>query len=272
MTCPEAGSERISKMSFSQHERQDLLNAKGLLESKSFAAKLSDAVGRTIEKGFKFLPDKWNKMVQKAISCSLEKTFQLTVITLDDQPKNKSSEKLHKLAVASTGAVGGFFGLVALTAELPVSTMIIMRSIMDIARSEGEAIESIETRLACMEVFALGGRTDEDDSTETGYFAIRAILAREISEILENITKRLIAKGAIPQMGRFLTQIGSRFGIVVSSKIAAQAIPIAGAIGGASINTIFINHFQAMARGHFIIRRLEKKHGKEEIKKLYHEI
>ena len=187
MTCPETGSERIGKMSFSQHERQDLLNAKGLLESKSFAAKLSDAVGRTIEKGFKFLPDKWNEVMQKAINTSLEKAFQLTVSTLDDQPKNKSSEKLHKLAIASTGAVGGFFGLVALTAELPVSTMIIMRSILDIARSEGEAIESIETRLACMEVFALGGRTDKVDSTETGYFAIRAIRpgkSRKYSRIL----------------------------------------------------------------------------------------
>ena len=46
-------------------------------------------------------------------------------------------------------------------------------------------------------------------------------------------------------------------------------IPILGAIGGASINLLFINHFQAAARGHFIVRRLERKYGAEFVKKEY---
>ncbi|MBW7995941.1 MAG: EcsC family protein [Candidatus Glassbacteria bacterium] len=258
-------------MPFTKKEKQDLVRAKKLLESTSFAVKLSDALGSTIEKGFEFLPDKWTEAMQKVIRSSLERAFKLTVRTLNNRPKTVSSDKLHKLAIVSTGAAGGFFGLAALTVELPVSTIIIMRSILDIARNEGEAIKTIETRLACLEVFALGGGTDEDHSTQTGYFAIRAILAKEISGIIENISERLVAKGVTPQIGRFLSQIGTRYGVMVSNKIAAQTIPVAGALGGAAINTIFINHFQAMARGHFIIRRLERKHGKEEIERLYHE-
>jgi len=50
---------------------------------------------------------------------------------------------LHKMFVATSGAVGGAFGLPALTVELPVSTITMLRSIADIARSEGEKIKSI---------------------------------------------------------------------------------------------------------------------------------
>jgi hypothetical protein len=67
-----------------------------------------------------------------------------------------------------SGAVGGFFGLPALALELPVSTTLLLRAIADIARSEGEPIKSTESRLACLEVFALGGNSRSDDATESG--------------------------------------------------------------------------------------------------------
>lgn len=34
-----------------------------------------------------------------------------------------------------------------------------------------------------------------------------------------------------------------------------------GAIGGAAVNAAFADHFQTLARGHFIVRRLERQHG-----------
>jgi hypothetical protein len=64
-------------------------------------------------------------------------------------------------------------------------------------------------------------------------------------------------------------KIAARFGIVVSQKTAASALPIVGAGGGAVINTIFIDHFQKMAQGHFTIRRLERKYGKETVQRAY---
>ena len=54
--------------------------------------------------------------------------------------------------------------------------------------------------------------------------------------------------------------------------MAAQAVPAIGAAGGAIINTIFIDHFQDMAKGHFVVRKLERLYGKDEIKRLYDEI
>ena len=63
----------------------------------------------------------------------------------------------HRSAVALSGGVV-FFSLPGLAIELPISTIIMLRSIADIARSEDEDLRTIEAQLACLEVFALGGR------------------------------------------------------------------------------------------------------------------
>jgi hypothetical protein len=68
---------------------------------------------------------------------------------------------------------------------------------------------------------------------------------------------------------RLVALISSRFGIVVSQKAAAQLIPILGAAGGATINALFIEHYQQMATGHFIVRRLEKTYGAEPVREAY---
>jgi hypothetical protein len=38
-----------------------------------------------------------------------------------------------------------------------------------------------------------------------------------------------------------------------------------GAVGGAAVNVAFAEHFQTLARGHFIVRRLERIHGEDAI-------
>ena len=70
-------------------------------------------------------------------------------------------------------------------------------------------------------------------------------------------------------MVRFISAVASRFGVTVSEKVAAMAVPAIGAAGGAMINSVFISHFQDMARGHFIVRRLERCYDKELIQKEY---
>jgi len=71
---------------------------------------------------------------------------------------------------------------------------------------------------------------------------------------------------------RLITQVASRFGVVVTQKAAAQTIPVIGALGGAAVNYAFIDHFQAVARGHFTVRRLERKYGKNEVFSTYEQL
>ena len=49
-------------------------------------------------------------------------------------------------------------------------------------------------------------------------------------------------------------------------------LAIIGAIGGATLNTLFIAHFQDMARGHFTVRRLERAHGTEAVRQAWNQL
>ena len=256
-------------MGLTNDDINDLKYAKTLLENPSLAAGISNLLGTPIEKGFEHLPATWKTVVQRATEKSLAKTLNFAIRTMNDRTRPTSSDKTHKILVLATGAGGGTFGLPALTIELPVTTIIMLRSIADIARSEGEQISLLETKIACLEVFALGGRSKSDDGTETGYFVVRAGLAHAISDATKYIAEKGLVKEGAPALVKFIATLASRFGIIVSEKVAAQAIPLIGAAGGALINTIFIDHFQNMARGHFIIRRLERHYDKDLIRQEY---
>jgi hypothetical protein len=144
-----------------------------------------------------------------------------------------------------------------------------LRSIADIARSEGHSLSTMQTRLSCLEVFALGGRSQRDDAAESSYWAVRAALARAISEAATYAAQRGVLEKTAPAVVRLITAISSRFGVVVSEQIAAKAVPIVGAAGGTVINVLFMDHFQDMARGHFIVKRLEAKHGVDLVRSTY---
>jgi hypothetical protein len=60
---------------------------------------------------------------------------------------------------------------------------------------------------------------------------------------------------------RLINAVANRFSVPVTQKVVAEAVPIAGAVSGASLNAIFIAHFQKVAQGHFIVRRLERTYG-----------
>lgn len=156
-----------------------------------------------------------------------------------------------------------------LPVELPLSTAIMLRSIADIARSEGERLRTPGAKLACLEVFALGGRSKSDDASESAYFLIRGALANSVSEAAGYITERTLVEEGAPAIVRFITQLATRFGVNVSQKVAAQAVPLIGAAGGGVINVLFIDHFQEMARGHFIIRRLERTYDPQLVRAEY---
>ena len=182
------------------------------------------------------------------------------------------SQLLHKALATASGAAGGAFGFSTLPIELPVSTIIILRSIADIARSEGEDLSDPETALACVQVFALGGRAGSTDASESGYFAVRGMLAKTVTEAARFIAERGVIEKGAPILVRFISQVAARFGAVVTQKVAAQALPIIGALGGAVVNYAFIQHFQETARGHFTVRRLERTYGKDIVRTEYDRI
>jgi hypothetical protein len=129
-----------------------------------------------------------------------------------------------------------------------------------------------ESVLSCVEVFALGGRAGSADASESGYFAVRGMLAKTVTEAARFVAERGVINEGAPILLKFVTQVAARFGLVVTQKVAAQALPVVGAIGGAAVNYAFIEHFQDVARGHFTVRRLERLYGKDKIRAEYDRI
>ena len=76
----------------------------------------------------------------------------------------------------------------------------------------------------------------------------------------------------LAEIVKFVTQVAARFQIQVSEKAAAQSVPAIGALGGALVNYVFMDHFQNMARGHFTVRRLERTYSPELIEAKYHDV
>lgn len=260
-------------MALTRKDLEDLRQAKMLLENPGLAAKLSSMLGSPVEKGMKMLPSKVQKSIHAATEAALMKALDVAVRSLGSKRPTAASDRMHRIGAATSGAIGGAFGLAAIGIELPVSTTLILRSIADIAAVEGEDPRHIETKLACLSVFALGSTRDRsDNAAESGYFAARSALATAVTEASKYLAEKGLGKSGAPALVRLIALIASRFGIVVSQKAAAQMVPVLGAAGGAMINTLFIGHYQDMARGHFIVRRLEKVHGAEPVRLAYEKL
>lgn len=244
-------------MTISESDLSELQAAKNLLENPGFAAKLTNVVGAPIEYALEHLPESVASSIGSVTQSALEKALDAAVFTMKDVPGEESSNLWHKAGVAVTGGVGGFFGFAGLGVELPISTSIMLRSIADVARSHGEKIDSDEAKAACLAVFALGGPSESDDGSDTGYYAVRAALSKAMSD--GSLVKLVIV-------------IAERFGVQVGEKAMAQLVPAIGAAGGALINLAFIDHFQDMARGHFVVRKLERRYGEALIQQIYREL
>ncbi|WP_457103992.1 EcsC family protein [Methylobacterium sp. P5_C11] len=273
-----------------------LRRAVQVLERPSLAARLSAAAGAPLDLIGRSLPAPITEAVGRSTEAAMRGAMRVALATL---PRTQlapaeggglgaaaakaegriarmlgSGDGKHKALAALSGAVGGAFGLATLAVELPVSTTLMLRSIAEIAREEGEDLETPEGALACVQVFALGGRSSAETAsaatlTESGYFAVRAALAKTLSEAARYAGSKTLLDQSAPALIRFTAQIAARFGLVVSQKVAAQAVPILGAFGGAAVNAAFMNHFQATARAHFTVRRLERSYGSAAVRAAY---
>jgi hypothetical protein len=237
--------------------------AKARLEQTTLADRMLELVGRPIERGLARLPDRAKRLVETGTYKSLDVALRFAIGTLAEGEAVDSRDGLHQAAVVAAGATG-FFGLLALPVELPVTTALMLRSIADIARSYGEDLADPAARLACLEVFAL--RSGGDRSAPMGYFGIRTVLSRTIREAALYLASGSAVDLEAPILVRLIGQIAERFGLSVSEKAAATTIPIIGALGGAAVNLAFLRHFQDLAHGHFTVRRLERTFGEEAIR------
>lgn len=256
-------------MELSEEDFRTLERAQQLLENPGFTARLSNLIGAPIEAGVRSLPDSVQALIVRITRQSLRGGLAAIVATMNRQPGKPAAPGVYRFMSGLSGAAGGFFGLAALPIELPVSTLLILRSIAEIARSEGEDLSKPAAQLACLEVLALGGRARTDDAAEVGYYATRIGLAQTISSAAQYITSHGFAHKLATPVATLITRIAARFSLTVTESMLAKAVPMFGAASGATINALFMSHFQSMAWAHFNVRRLERKYNPSLIRRQY---
>ena len=113
-------------------------------------------------------------------------------------------------------------------------------------------------------LFRSGERSD--DATESGYYAVRAALATTVSEAARHLAQKGLSAEGAPALVRLITMVAARYKLQVTQKAAGMLVPGIGAAAGATINLMFMNHFQDVSRGHFTVRRLERHYGAEAVR------
>ncbi|MGE0313004.1 MAG: EcsC family protein [Lautropia sp.] len=273
----------IDTQAWSATHLAELDAARRTLRSPGFLIRASTALGEQLGSGMSLLPSFVQGRVQSLTRIALRTAVRAATWSVRRRATTPSRDRLHRVAVSLSGGAGGAFGLPALAIELPLTTTLMLRSIAEIARAEGEDLSRPEARLACLEVFALGATgaggarlrgaapNDVNDGgpADGGYYGVRLALAAAMREAI-GAASGLGGIGILaPAVTRFLSGIASRFGVQVSQKLVLQAAPLVGAAGGVAINNLFLDHYQKIARAHFTIRRLERVYGPDRVRQVF---
>jgi hypothetical protein len=190
----------------------------------------------------------------------------------------KSRGAMHVTAAAILGGIGGAFGIASLPIELPVTTLVILRSIAAIARDFDADLDDPATRLECVSVLSLGGPSNSDDAMESSYLTSRVGLALLLGDAARFLAGKsalqlsdALARGAAPEVTRLIGAIAGRFGYLAIDLAYAEMVPIVGALGGATLNGYFANFFNQVAYYHFGLRKLERMYGEDSVQRIYRE-
>ena len=155
-------------------------------------------------------------------------------------------------AAVVSGAAGGAGGLATSLAELPVTVTLFLNAIRAVARDAGFDPTADDIRLECLQVFAAGSPLADDDGVNTSFLAVRLALT-----------------GASVQ--KVIAAVAPRLAIVLGQKLAAQALPVLGALSGAALNAAFLGYYREMARVRFGLIRLAQTHGDDRVQDAFHQ-
>lgn len=153
--------------------------------------------------------------------------------------------------VALTGAAGGAGGLASSIAELPVTITVILHAIRRAAETEGFDPDSPAIRLECLKIFGAGSPLAADDGVNTAFVGARlAVSGGAVSRVIASVAPRLAA--------------------VLGQKLMAQAVPLLGAVAGATLNAAFLSYYREIAAIRFALLRLAQTHGAERVLTEFH--
>ncbi|MBB3992905.1 hypothetical protein GGR95_000524 [Sulfitobacter undariae] len=144
---------------------------------------------------------------------------------------------LNSAVSAALGAAGGAGGLPTALAELPITTTLLLRVIEGVAVEYGFDPESESVQFDCVRVFSAAGPLADDDGSDLAF-----------------LTTRLALSGKAVQA--IVHKVAPKLAVVMGQKLAAQTVPVLGAVAGAATNYAYTSYYEDMAHVHFGLRKL----------------
>ena len=149
-------------------------------------------------------------------------------------------------AAILSGAAGGAGGLATSLAELPVTVTVILKAIREEAEAAGFDPAEPSVRAACLMVFSAGSPLSGDDGVNTSFLSARLTLTG-------------------PALQKLIATVAPKLAVALGQKLAAQAVPVLGAISGAGLNAAYLSYYREVARIRFALMRLAVQHGAEAV-------
>ena len=193
-------------------------------------------IGTQAENLIEMLTAQVRSGLERATAAALEQSFNAAAATRRGRIADAPDWLTRAIAIG-TGAAGGFGGLPSALAELPVTVTVLLRAIQDVAAEHGFDPAAENVQFDCVHVFTAAGPLADDDSADLGFLTVRmALTGRAMNAVIARVAPRLA--------------------LVMGQKLAAQAVPVLGAVAGAATNYAYTSYYQDMAHVHFGLRSL----------------
>lgn len=192
-------------------------------------------IGGSAEELLDRLPGAIRRNLETATIKALGQAMRAATSTRAMVPDQKSW--LNQAVSAAMGAAGGAGGLPTALAELPVTTTLLLRVIQGAAVEHGFDPYAENVQFDCVQVFSAAGPLSDDDGADLGFLSARmALTGRAMQAVIARVAPRLA--------------------VVLGQKLAAQAVPVLGAVAGAATNYAYTSYYEDMAHVHFGLRKL----------------
>ncbi len=201
----------------------------------TYGMRLLNALGGQAEGALRRLPRPLRATVEgathQALHLAVRAAGQSRRVLPDQSPE------ANRWISTTMGMVGGAAGLPGALIELPATTTFLLRSIQGVAKGYGFDPHAKSLHFDAVEVFASAGPMAHDDGAETGFLSLR-----------------LGINGA--GLSQLISRVAPKLAVALGPKLAAQMVPVLGAVAGGSINYIYAGYYQEMAHVQFALRRL----------------
>jgi EcsC protein family len=202
--------------------------------------RLVNRLGSSLESQLSALPTSFRAQIERLTAQALEASYGVAARAPD------LGQRAPMVAAIAAGAAGGAGGLATAVAELPVTVTLFLNAIRSEARNAGLDPDEDWVRAECLQVFAAGSPMAQDDGVNTSFVASRlALSGSAVQNLIATIAPKLAA--------------------VLGQKLAAQAVPVIGAVSGAALNAAFLSYYREVARVRFELVKLGQLHGADAV-------